>query len=71
MRRLTQAGVRFLEASLEPWRHKPEGACRRSRERETPVMGGVVSLNKSESEVHVSIGGICTYLYLLQPARRI
>lgn len=39
------------------------------RERETPAMGGAVALNKSESEVHVSIGGTCTYLYLLQPAR--
>lgn len=68
MRRLTQAGVPFFEASLGPWGDTSQRECL-STERETSAMGGARSLNKSESEVHVSIGGNCTYLYLLQPAR--
>lgn len=36
MRRLTQAGVRFLEASLEPWRDTSRRVLVDGAERERP-----------------------------------
>lgn len=50
MRRLTQAGVRFFEASLEPRgdtsRRVLVDGAEGERERETPAMGGAVSLKQ-------------------------
>lgn len=72
MRRVTQACVRFFEASLESWGRQPGGCLSRESERERAQPRGRAGDPSKQERVRstcIDMWNLYIHIYLLQPVR--